>query len=81
MILLMVYSNNDELLRKQKYTTFYTWYVIYKLYTLYDFDYSLRRRLKAQHDVITSQSTRLAYYQANVEKDVPVQDHSTGQSE
>ena len=44
------------------------------------FHHSLRRRLKAQHDVITSQSTRLAYYQANMEKDAPVQDHSTGQS-
>ena len=43
--------------------------------------YSLRRRLKAQNEVITSQSARLAYLQTNREKDSPKQDHSTGQSE
>ena len=49
------------------------------MYIIYH--YSLRRRLKAQHEVITSQSARLAYLQANVEKSSSVQDHSTGQSE
>jgi len=52
----------------------------YKNYKIH-FLHSLRRRLKAQHDVITSQSTRLACLQANVEEVSPVQDHSTGQSE
>ena len=43
--------------------------------------YSLRRRLKAQNEVIISQSTRLAYLQTNMEKVSPKQDHSTGQGE
>jgi len=44
------------------------------------FMHSLRRRLKAQHEVIGTQSARLAQIQANMEQPAPMQDNVTSQS-